>query len=93
MRKNWDGETCSCCTREQRLIWSVVDNTWLKGVKIMRIVECDNGCVGCVKRKKVVDKCSTEIKDLPIEVVERLMKECEDRLNILLKRETEDAKI
>jgi hypothetical protein len=54
---------------------------------MMRIVECDNGCVGCIKRKKVVDKCSTEINDLPIEVIERLMKECEDRLDTLLKED------
>lgn len=24
----WDGETCRCCTREQRLAWSVGDELW-----------------------------------------------------------------
>ena len=28
MRKDWIGETCKCCTREQRLAWSVSDELW-----------------------------------------------------------------
>ena len=32
MRENWSGETCKCCTREQRLAWSVSDELWGKVV-------------------------------------------------------------
>ena len=32
MRPNWEGETCSICTREQRLAWSVSDALWGKVV-------------------------------------------------------------
>ncbi len=28
MRLNWEYETCKCCTREQRLAWSVPDELW-----------------------------------------------------------------
>jgi len=28
MKPNWEGETCACCTREQRLVWSISDDTW-----------------------------------------------------------------
>ena len=28
MRPNWEFETCACCTREQRLAWSVNDELW-----------------------------------------------------------------
>ena len=32
MRLNWEFETCRCCSREQRLAWSVDDVLWDKVV-------------------------------------------------------------
>lgn len=29
-RMTWDGEHCDCCTREQRLAWSVSDKLWMR---------------------------------------------------------------
>ena len=30
--KIWEGETCKCCTREQRLAWLVSNDLWNKVV-------------------------------------------------------------
>ena len=32
MRPNWIFETCDCCTREQRVAWSISDGLWTKVV-------------------------------------------------------------
>ena len=32
MRHNWCGESCACCTREQRIAWKVTDELWRKVV-------------------------------------------------------------
>jgi len=32
MRTDWAGETCKCCTREQRLAWTVSNKLWQKVV-------------------------------------------------------------
>lgn len=32
MRPNWQYETCKCCTREQRLAWSVSNDLWRRAV-------------------------------------------------------------
>jgi len=50
-----------------------------------RIVGCDLGCVGCLKRRKTIDKCSTPINKLPRKLLfdlrDAVLDECDKRNN------------
>lgn len=50
--RNWEGETCKRCGRDQRLVWSVHDNHWelvpCKYKNKVLCLECFLELVSCI---------------------------------------------
>lgn len=62
MRTNWIFETCACCTREQRLAWSVSDSLWQKVV--IKYYWSRVLCLECFLRMAGDRKIKVQLEDI-----------------------------
>lgn len=75
----WPGETCDCCTREQRLAWSVSDNLWMRVViayyyKSVLCLECFLRMAE--NRGITIDKSDIEFYAVVLNIQEAQSKKC-----------------